>query len=411
MQSVYINGIITKDEFKQEHENEETFSFNDLVNQLDGAKEALVYINSPGGMVEEGLRIYDYLSKINVHTIAFNASSIASIIFLAGKKRFIANEAEMIIHNAWIKGEDFGDLTLNANSLTMIRNEFEKMDAILVDIYKASTGIEETKLLSLMAVDTDVASEAIQLGFATDIYEDKKVRDIASNRVIMYNQTSKETLLNNKSNKMANEQTEARLNAFEKLLNGVKNIFINSVKNMLVKLQDDVELYVFSEDGEFEGKRAVLADDGMPTEENAPAGTHILEDGREIVVGEGGIIESVSEAVDAEAALQAKEEEMKILEAAKKAMEDEYKEKALLNAELQAKVEALEAQNKADKEEAQAKVNELSEQFIALQKEVIGEELKLDDKTKAMSQGDFSKMSVSDRFKFSQINKAKAIKN
>jgi len=410
MQSVYINGIITKDEFKQEHKNEETFSFNDLVNQLDGAKEALVYINSPGGMIEEGLRIYHHLSKINVHTIAFNASSIASIIFLAGKKRFIANEAEMIIHNAWIKGEDFGDLTLNANSLTMLKNEFEKMDAVLVDIYKSCTGIEETKLLSLMAVDTDVASEAIQLGFATDIYEEKKVRHIASNRVIMYNQISKETFLNHKSNKMANEQTEARLNAFEKLLNGVKSIFINSVKNMVVKLQDDVELYVFSEDGEFEGKRAVLADDGIPTEENAPSGTHILEDGREIVVGENGIIESISEVVDVQATLQAKEEEMKTLEAAKKAIEYEKEKAVSLNAELQARVEALEAQNKADKEEAQAKVNELSEQFAVLQKEVLGKELKLDDKIKAMSQEDISNMSVSDRFRLSQINKAKALK-
>jgi len=110
----------------------------------------------------------------------------------------------------------------------------------------------------------------------------------------------------------------------------------------------ETELFVFSEDGEFEGKRAVIAEGGEPTEQNAPEGVHKLRDGREITVGADGIIESVSESPEAM-----------------------YKEEmAAMNEELNAAKEELNAL-KAAKSEADAEVKNT---ILAMQKEI--EELK-----------------------------------
>lgn len=134
-----------------------------------------------------------------------------------------------------------------------------------------------------------------------------------------------------------------KVTALEKGLNALKaRLGLIEPKAMLVPLDGgETELFVYSEDGEFEGKRAVIAEGGEPTDENAPAGTHTLRDGREITVGEGGIIESVSESPEAmykeEMAkkeeqmaamteeLNAAKEELKALKAAKAEADEETK--------------------------------------------------------------------------------------
>lgn len=392
---VFIRGVISPQELEGDfvEANQPIYSFQNLIDDLGDDKESTVYIDSIGGMVEEGLKMYEHLNKLNVKTVALNASSIASVMFLAGKERLVSPQAEMIIHNAWIKGAEIEDMTLNANSLSELKKEFEEMDRKLVNIYKEKTGLDESKLLALMAVESDIGKEAVSLGFATGYYEKElQAQKAYKNKLIMFNQ---------KSIEMATEAAEKRLSTIEAMVKGLKNLFTGSAKNMLVKLQDGTEIYVFSEDGEFEGKRAVLAEDEMPTETNAPEGSHSLSDGRVIEVGADGIITAVKEAVDAEA-----------LKSEIAAMEDEKKK-------LMAEKEALALEVKALKEANEAKEGEFKAQFKALQEEI--ETLKTevmgggDDDPKpdfkALSQEELQKLSFAERIAIQAKAKIRESKN
>jgi len=355
MKEIFITGVITPKEYDDDFKDTglPSYSYNDLVRDLAGARQATVYIDSIGGMVEEGMLMYNLLKGLDITTVSINASSIASIVFLAGKERLVSPTAEMIIHNAWIKGKEIEDMTLNANTLTELKAEFEEMDGQLVNIYKEKTGLEETKLLALMSQETDIGSQAVELGFATGYYEEEiKPTKVGKNKLIMFNQ---------KSINMATEAAEKRLTAIEVLMKGLTTLFKGNSKNMVVKLNDGTEVFVYSEDGEFEGKRAVIASEGMPTEENAPEGEHTISDGRVITVGADGIITSVSEAVDGEALAS----QIVALEEEKKAMEEE-KEK--MNVEIQ----ALKAAAITKEKEFTSKFEEISKEMKALKSEVMG---------------------------------------
>lgn len=140
---------------------------------------------------------------------------------------------------------------------------------------------------------------------------------------IIKDQTDQYKSLISKSIKMSEKVT-----ALEKGLTALKaRLGLIEPKAMLVPLEGgETELFIYSEDGELEGKRAVIAEGGEPTDENAPAGTHKLRDGRSVTVGEGGIIESVQESESAmdkekmaamEEELQAAKEELQALKAQK----------------------------------------------------------------------------------------------
>ena len=385
---IYIRGVITPDEYKEDEKlvgKNTTYSYADLINDLGEDTEGTIYIDSPGGMVEEGLKMYEHLNGLNFDTVAINASSIASIIFLAGKNRKVSENAEMIIHNAWVRGEEISDITLNANVLEELKAEFEKLDSELVSIYKEKTGQTDSKLLALMAVDTDIASQAVELGFASEILEGSKPVK-AMNKFIMFNQKSVE---------MANEKQDEKLNAIEKLLSKV-TAKVNSLFNakaMVETLEDGTQIFIYSEDGEFEGKRAVLADNGEPTETLAPAGTHRLEGGREIVVGEGGVIEAVKEAPNVEA-----------MQESIVAMEEEKEKLMQAKAELEGQIVALKEENEAKESNFKNEIEAIKSELKALKEDTIGE---VEDKAKAqVSAEDLAKMTPSEKFRLKMMAKA-----
>jgi len=294
-----------------------------------------------------------------------------------------------------IKGEEIeSDMIINANSLDELKEEFEKMDALLIGIYKEKTGLDETKLLALMSQDTDVAENAISFGFATGTYEGE-AKQKNMNTCVMFNALYK-NILNQKLDNMANEQTTEKLNAIESALQKVSNLLFGKVKNMTVELEDGNQIYVYSEDGEFEGKRAVLTDgEGLPTEENAPAGEYRLRDGRVIVVGEGGIIESVSEAADAEA-----------LASELAAMEDEKKKMAEENEELKAKLNALETETAEKEATYKEQFENLQNEMKALKEEVIGEPSEPAPVKALVDSDEWENLSPSEKFRRKMVAKA-----
>lgn len=125
-------------------------------------------INSPGGDVTEGVAIFNALrahpATIVVHIDAI-AASIASLIALAGDEVRIADNAFLMVHNAW--GMTIGNAADHQKTGAIL----DKMDTqTLVKAYVAKTGRDEAEVRDWMAAETwFTAAEAVDAGLADTI--------------------------------------------------------------------------------------------------------------------------------------------------------------------------------------------------------------------------------------------------
>ncbi len=132
-----------------------------------GHKRVIVRINSPGGDVFEAFSIYNALvrhpAEIVVEIDAL-AASAASIIAMAGDKIRIAQNAMVMVHNAWtIAVGDIHDLTQTVELLA-------KVGENIVATYAARTGLAAEAVQALLDAETWLtADEAIAQKFADEV--------------------------------------------------------------------------------------------------------------------------------------------------------------------------------------------------------------------------------------------------
>lgn len=126
-----------------------------------------VRINSIGGQVFEGLAIFNALDRHPATVTTYidgMAASIASIVALAGNEVRIAENAFMMIHNAW--GIEIGD------SKAMLKRAeiLDTLDGGLADTYMAKTGESEKSIRAMMDEETWFnAEEALAVGLVDEI--------------------------------------------------------------------------------------------------------------------------------------------------------------------------------------------------------------------------------------------------
>lgn len=126
-------------------------------------------INSPGGSVVEGTAIYNALRRheggLTVHIDAM-AASMASVIAMAGKPVYMADNALLMIHNPW---------TVSMGESKDLRKEADLLDKLKVNLrnaYVRKTGINAEEIAQMMDEETWLdAVEAVALGFADAIEE------------------------------------------------------------------------------------------------------------------------------------------------------------------------------------------------------------------------------------------------
>lgn len=153
----------------------------------DQLKEALasgetveVDIDSPGGYVTDGSKIYTMLmshpTPVTINVVGMAASS-ASLIAMAGKPTRISPSAQIMIHNASsLSAGDYREHERNADVLKQVNRS-------LSNAYRLKTGLEESELLALMDKETYfVAQEAVEKGFADEVMFDSAgtLRTVAS---------------------------------------------------------------------------------------------------------------------------------------------------------------------------------------------------------------------------------------
>lgn len=153
-------------DFTGEQPAREFIAAVDGLGELD---EITLEINSPGGDVASGVRIYNYLRnhQAKVHTrVTGTAASIATIIMMAGDTRSMAIGSTMMTHRA--SGLMLG--FYNAQEMEETAKNLKTIDAAMVDIYAATTGKDKEAIAALLDQgDTFLGSdEAIEWGFATE---------------------------------------------------------------------------------------------------------------------------------------------------------------------------------------------------------------------------------------------------
>lgn len=151
-----------------------------------------VRINSGGGLVFEGMAIYNAIArhsaKIIVHVDSI-AASIASVIAMAGDEIRIAEGAHIMIHKPW---------SFAMGDAAAMRKEAEILDKLekgIIDIYAARTDADRGELEAWVAAETwFTGQEAVDAGFADEMVPAKKKKAASSALLNLFKNTPQNLL-------------------------------------------------------------------------------------------------------------------------------------------------------------------------------------------------------------------------
>ncbi len=149
-------------------------SVNSMIMQMlylqkqDPDAEITIYINSPGGSVQDGLALYDVMQAIScpIRTVCMGmAASMASILFVAGDRRQMLPHSKVMIHDPRIMKT--GGTALD---LQTISENLMKTRAITAEILAKHTGKSTEEILAKTKSDSYFsAEEAVDFGLADEI--------------------------------------------------------------------------------------------------------------------------------------------------------------------------------------------------------------------------------------------------
>ncbi len=136
-----------------------------------------LYVNSPGGLVDQTLAIYDTMqfmgSEVATYCIG-QAASGAAIILAAGTKgkRYILPNAKVMLH------QPYGGITGQAEDIRIQADEVLRDKAVLNKIISEATG----RSVEQVAEDTDRdrylnAAEAVEYGIVDEVLKDEEQKE------------------------------------------------------------------------------------------------------------------------------------------------------------------------------------------------------------------------------------------
>ena len=169
---IYIYGVIGYGWYSEG--SREAFEFLKEFKQAEKDSTRInIHINSPGGVVEEGLPIFNVInsSKIETHSyIDGIAYSMAAVIALAADNVHIAPNGLFLLHNAsgWAAG--------NAKDFRLTADDLDKYDTSLISSITARTGLTEDQIREKWFDYEDhlfTAQEALDAKLVDDITTDK----------------------------------------------------------------------------------------------------------------------------------------------------------------------------------------------------------------------------------------------
>lgn len=335
-------------------------TFLDVVSQVEKQKditELQVFINSPGGSVEESDSMYEYFMALKAKGIKITTTaqkvcmSAAVKILLSGDegKRYIEEETVFMIHNPWLSLVD-GD----ADTLEAYGRELRKLENESVNFYSERTKTSREALKTLMKKDTYLTVEqVIDFGFV-----DNRIEVIQLKAVAFSNKINKENNMNEGITK-----NEA-VTLFERMFNNIKEILKPVQVKMVIDATGDVEI-IFNDiektatpsDGDIAMIDGKLAN-GEHTMPNGDIYTFNDKGELKIKVVEVEVIEEVAIVEDVQEVIE--DENVEVIDEEKEALKAEIEE-------LKAEIEKL---NK-EKEEADKAIQINKTVLIDLEKDMV----------------------------------------
>ena len=144
------------------------------LNRTEPNREITLYINSPGGLVADGLAVYDVIRLLTapVRTVCLGTcASMGAILFLAGKKRDIMEHGRIMVHDPAFGGNH----DIGGKKPHQIQSELDDLNRCreaLARIISERTGKSLSQIYELTANDTYFsAQEAMEFGLATRILQ------------------------------------------------------------------------------------------------------------------------------------------------------------------------------------------------------------------------------------------------
>lgn len=136
-------------------------------------KEITLYINSPGGEVQSGLAVYDFMKLIKapIKTVCIGtAASMGAILFLAGDKREMMPNAQVMIHDPAPANSING---LKPAEISERLTDLKKVQKVVCDIISKTTGKTDKEVRNKTRKDSFFnAKEALDFGLATNIIKE-----------------------------------------------------------------------------------------------------------------------------------------------------------------------------------------------------------------------------------------------
>lgn len=170
---VYIFGDIVASQWFEDETSADSFRREVQNLAAEGVSQINVHIDSYGGAVSAGWAIYnvlkDFAGSVDTYADGFVASA-AVYPFLAGRNRYANPMSAFFLHQAWTSAGG------NADELRKAADEIEKFNAIGLEAF-AAAGMDKEKILELEKDETWLtASEALELGLATEIVDRSEER-------------------------------------------------------------------------------------------------------------------------------------------------------------------------------------------------------------------------------------------
>lgn len=340
MAKLFINKDIAADADKMGYwlSGDDCVSYNDVQSFLDyynNEERIDVELHSCGGSCIEGYAIYDALRASGKEiscTVVGTCASMATVILLAAPKerRAMYPNARLLIHNPHFASfEGMATIESLGNALNSLQNEKERMMAI----YTERTGMTREVLEAQMATDDWFGSDkAIELGFVSYVIP---AASASSN-------TKKEKEMKGKKVTVAE--------AFKML--GIALGITKDAEGLTITTSTGDKLEVERDGGELQ-----------VGDEASPDGSHVLEDGRTVVVEGGKIVEIRDASEETEASeegneAEASEEVEETNEAVAEVEENESETETLQNENETLKARIIQLQGEVDALKAAAKSEE-----------------------------------------------------
>ncbi len=138
-----------------------------------GMKKLNLLISSPGGNVDPGIAIYNFLKGLPIEVITHNygsCDSIAALVFCAGEKRYTVANSRFLIHGIGltVQNQRFNEINLR-ETLDSLKNQRETISKIIAKECNKRVGDVEKDMLKGIVL---TPKEAIDYGLVTEIKDE-----------------------------------------------------------------------------------------------------------------------------------------------------------------------------------------------------------------------------------------------